>query len=96
MDVLVTYDINTTTARGVKRLAQVAKVCESYGTRVQYSVFECRLSPTNLGRLVAELMEAIDPGQDSVRVYRFDGRIGDARMSLGSDLSHETGRHWIL
>jgi CRISPR-associated protein Cas2 len=96
MDVLVTYDISTSTPSGIKRLALVAKICEGYGSRVQYSVFECRLSPTNLARFVGELTEAIDPGHDSVRVYRFNGSIADARTSLGLELHHETGRHWIL
>ncbi|HOK77309.1 MAG TPA: CRISPR-associated endonuclease Cas2, partial [Verrucomicrobiota bacterium] len=35
---LVAYDISDH-----KRLANIAKVCENYGVRVQYSVFECYL-----------------------------------------------------
>ena len=45
MIVLITYDVNTETPEGRKRLRRVAKVCLNYGTRVQMSVFECRLSP---------------------------------------------------
>ena len=42
MDVLVTYDIaETDTRKGATRLRRVAQVCEKYGERVQFSVFEC-------------------------------------------------------
>ncbi len=47
MLVLVTYDVNTETAAGRRRLRKVAKVCVDYGQRVQNSVFECLLIPRN-------------------------------------------------
>ena len=40
MEILVTYDVNTETAEGRRRLRRVAKVCERFGQRVQFSVFE--------------------------------------------------------
>ena len=43
MLVLVTYDVNTETAEGRRRLRKVAKTCVDYGQRVQNSVFECLL-----------------------------------------------------
>ena len=43
MLVLITYDVNTETAAGKRRLRQVAKQCVNYGRRVQNSVFECIL-----------------------------------------------------
>lgn len=43
MLVLITYDVNTETVSGKKRLRKVAKQCENYGRRVQNSVFECIL-----------------------------------------------------
>lgn len=43
MLLLVTYDVNTTTAEGRKRLRHVAKICVRHGQRVQNSVFECNL-----------------------------------------------------
>lgn len=41
MLVLITYDVNTETTDGKKRLRKVAKECVNYGKRVQNSVFEC-------------------------------------------------------
>ena len=46
MLVLVTYDVNTETAAGRRRLRKVAKVCVDYGQRVQNSVFECQMDAT--------------------------------------------------
>ena len=43
MLVLVTYDVNTETSSGRKRLRKVAKACVNHGQRVQNSVFECLL-----------------------------------------------------
>lgn len=39
MLVLITYDVNTETAAGRKRLRKVAKKCVDHGQRVQNSVF---------------------------------------------------------
>jgi CRISPR-associated protein Cas2 len=96
MDILVTYDFDTTTVEGQRRLVRVAKICESYGTRVQYSVFECRLSPTRIARLISELTSTILRSMDSVNVYRFDGPISSSRTSLGRRLTRELGQPWIL
>lgn len=43
MLVLVTYDVNTETKEGRRRLRKVAKMCVNFGQRVQNSVFECIL-----------------------------------------------------
>lgn len=44
MFVLITYDVNITSAHGAKRLRNVARACLNYGKRVQNSVFECILT----------------------------------------------------
>lgn len=96
MDILVTYDIETVSEGGELRLDKVARVCTSYGTRVQYSVFECRLSPVRLERLIAELRAIIDAERDSVHIYRFDGPVQPARTSLGRRVPHVPGTPWIV
>lgn len=96
MDVLVTYDIADTDGDGASRLRRVAEVCERYGQRVQLSVFECRLSPTRLTRLIGEVQDVIDRQRDSVIVYRFPGRIQDATLRFGRGQHHELGRPWML
>lgn len=70
MLVLVTYDVNTETAAGRKRLRKVAKACVNHGQRVQNSVFECLLDAAQYAVLKANLTALIDPEQDSLRFYR--------------------------
>jgi len=67
--VLITYDVDTTTAAGRKRLRTVAKQCVNYGQRVQKSVFECWVDPSQFAELRNRLERAIDPSKDSLRYY---------------------------
>lgn len=69
MLVLVTYDVNTLEEGGRKRLRQVARACEDWGQRVQFSVFEIELDPAQWTRLRARLEAIIDPQSDSLRYY---------------------------
>lgn len=69
MMILITYDVETVTAEGRKRLRQVAKQCVNYGQRVQNSVFECILEPVQLKALRYKLEDIIDPQKDSIRFY---------------------------
>lgn len=69
MMVLITYDVNTVSAAGRKRLRQVAKQCVNYGQRVQNSVFECILDAAKCRELQHKLEKIIDINQDSLRFY---------------------------
>lgn len=69
MMVLITYDVETMSRSGQKRLRRVAKTCEDYGLRVQNSVFECVLEPAKFAQLKFELLEIINPKKDSLRFY---------------------------
>lgn len=69
MLVVVSYDVNTEDSAGRKRLRRVAKACENYGQRVQFSVFECLVDPAQWTKLKANLESEIDPDKDSLRYY---------------------------
>ena len=69
MLVLVTYDVSTTTPEGRRRLRRVARVCKNFGQRVQYSVFECQVNDTQWVRLKHDLLEEMNPHEDSLRFY---------------------------
>jgi len=58
---LVTYDI-----RDDKRLRQVHKTMRDFGDHLQYSVFECQFTPTDLARCRHELSELINHAVDQV------------------------------
>ena len=69
MMILITYDVETTTGEGRKRLRQVARECVNYGHRVQNSVFECVLTEAQLVVLREKLNKIIDRSTDSIRFY---------------------------
>jgi CRISPR-associated protein Cas2 len=69
MMVLITYDVDTTSAAGRKRLRVLAKKCQNYGQRVQNSVFECLVDAAQMKQLKHRLVGVIDPEQDSLRFY---------------------------
>lgn len=69
MLVLITYDVNTKTKEGRRRLRHVARACESRGQRVQFSVFECLLDPAQWTQLKNHLEKIIEPETDSLRYY---------------------------
>ena len=69
MMVLVTYDVNVTSDTGKKRLRKVAKQCQNYGQRVQNSVFECLVDPTQFSELKHRLESIVDQNTDSLRYY---------------------------
>ena len=96
MDILVTYDIADTENSGASRLKRIAEVCERYGQRIQFSVFECRLSPTRFTRMTTEIEDVIDDKVDSVLIYRFPGNIDNSKMRFGISQAHELGDPWIV
>lgn len=67
--VLVTYDVNTKSDAGKRRLRNVAKTCKNYGQRVQFSVFECIVDPAQLAKLKNDLINIMDEEKDSIRIY---------------------------
>lgn len=69
MLVLITYDVTTETLEGQRRLRRVAKVCKNCGQRVQKSVFECLVDPTQWVVLRSRLMKEINENEDSLRFY---------------------------
>ena len=84
MDILITYDIADTESTGASRLRRIADVCEKYGQRVQFSVFECRLSKARLARLVGAVEGIIDRDRDTVLLYRFPRWYRSCNATFGS------------
>ena len=89
MMVLITYDVSVTTDSGKARLRKVAKQCVNYGQRVQNSVFECLVDPTEFAELRHRLESIIDPETDSLRYYllgsNWKSRVEHAGAKTGYD-----------
>lgn len=79
MLVVITYDVETASLGGQKRLRKVAKKCEQYGVRVQNSVFECIIDNAQLRQLEIELLKIIDLDKDSIRFYRLGNSYKNKR-----------------
>jgi len=85
--VLITYDVNTETEAGKKRLRHVAKQCQNYGQRVQNSVFECIINRSQLCQLQDRIIKIIDPEVDSVRYYFFEDNYQNHVQHIGAKKS---------
>lgn len=66
-----------------KRRTRVLKYLKGYGSHVQYSVFECDLTPQQLARVKRDLRELIDSHTDSVRCYQLDAAAVQRITILG-------------
>ena len=69
MFVLITYDVNVSDKGGARRLRRVARACQDWGQRVQFSVFECIVDPAQWVLLKARLIKEMDLEKDSLRFY---------------------------
>ncbi len=91
MQILVAYDVATSSERGKRRLRRVAKVCLDFGQRVQNSVFECKIDSAQFVELKSKILEILDLENDSVRFYflgtEWDGRVEHhgTKQSLNMD-----------
>lgn len=79
MLVVVSYDVDTTTPAGRRRLRRIAKTCQDYGQRVQFSIFECDVTPARWVELKARLLAVMDAKTDSLRFYDL-GADGQRRI----------------
>jgi CRISPR-associated protein Cas2 len=84
MLILVGYDISSP-----KRLQKVARACEDFGLRVQYSFFECHLESEAFDGLWNRLLDLIDPEQDRLVAYRLDASSAKRTLTAGTMVCSE-------
>ncbi len=58
---IVSYDV-----RNAKRLRKIFRICSNYGTHLQFSVFECDLSPQERLKMEGELKEILLHSEDQI------------------------------
>ena len=75
---VITYDIASP-----KRWRKVFKLLKSYGKPVQYSVFECRLSASQLKALQVTLETLLNHEKDRVHCYPLCGQCDARTVVLG-------------
>lgn len=89
MLVLITYDVNTETPEGRKRLRKVAKICTDHGQRVQNSVFECILDSAQSVTVKYMLEKSIDKQKDSLRFYYLGNNYGGRVEHIGAKPAYD-------
>lgn len=72
-----------------RRLQKVAKVCEDFGIRVQYSIFECHLDERRFERFWTLLNAEIDPEEDRIVAYQIDAKSARKTRTAGTMVCSE-------
>ncbi len=96
MLIVVTYDVRTEDKPGQRRLRRVARLCQSFGQRVQVSVFECVVDPAPWADLKARLVREIDPAFDSLRFYFLGSNWKHRIEHVGAKASYDPEGPLIL
>ena len=107
MHILVTYDVDTTSKEGARRLRHVAKACIDYGQRVQNSVFECEVTEAQYCLLIERIKRSeehtserikriIDMSLDSVRFYILNKNENKRVKVIGVETAYKVNNALII
>lgn len=81
---LIVYDI-----RNTKRLAKISKCVESYGWRVQKSVFETTANDETIGHLKSRLEKLMDVEEDFILFFEVCERDFQKKQVYGKNIEAE-------
>lgn len=96
MYILVTYDVDTTSKDGARRLRSVAKACMDYGQRVQNSVFECEVTDAQYCLLRERIKGIIDMSLDSIRFYILNKNENRRVEVIGVETAYKINDAFII
>jgi CRISPR-associated protein Cas2 len=86
MYVILFYDIADKSIRAKKENSyKIRKEVEKYLTRVQFSVFEGEITPSDLKKLKAHLRKVADGDLDSIIIYESTRMNYTERVVIGVD-----------
>jgi len=83
--VILFYDIADRKQKERDNSRRIRKAVEKYLVRVQYSVFEGEIRPSDLKKLKAELLKAVDVKLDSIVIYESTKLNYTERIVMGLD-----------
>ena len=89
-DYAIVYDISANRER-----SRVDRLLQSFGFRVQKSVFECRLTTTDRNKLISRL-EQIDLRTGFVKIYRLDYTSKNSIVGQQAKPSPDEGAAFII
>lgn len=78
---VIAYDITEP-----KRWQRIVTLCQDFGVRVQYSLFECWLEDAEFERLWAGLQAEINPATDRLIAYHLDAAAVRRRQGAGQTM----------
>lgn len=96
MLLVITYDVNTASPDGARRLRKVANLCLHYGIRVQNSVFEVLVDAAQFTALKHDLQKVIDAEKDSIRFYKLGNSYKNKIDALGKTAPIQSGEPLLL
>ena len=96
MYILITYDVDTISTSGQKRLRRVARICKDYGQRVQNSVFECEMTEAQYVKLKDVLTAVMDKQLDSIGFYHLYKNENRRIETVGRETSYNFNNAIIL
>lgn len=79
MFTVIAYDVTND-----RRRTRVSNFLEDYGTRVNYSVFECELERDEFAHVQAQLTDLIDTHKDRIVFYRLCEGCRMRRSTIGA------------
>lgn len=80
---VISYDISSDRVR-----TKLAKLLEGYGVRIQYSVFECRLTEKRFKKLYKEVFQLTEKeNEGSVRFYFLCQNCENKIITIGKPLN---------
>jgi len=88
---VISYDITSD-----RRRSKVAKYLESYGIRVQYSVFETEINQDQLKALVKGLKKRINKSKDTIRIYPISKESRKYITTIGKDKGKYYDKDYII
>jgi len=88
---VVAYDVTDQ-----RRLHQIAQICEDYGVRVQYSVFECRLEADKFDKFWNDLLDTMDFSTDRLVAYKVCVACARDIRSAGTQTHQEKVVAYVL
>ncbi len=88
---LIAYDV-----KDPRRLRKIARICQDYGIRVEYSVFECDLNENMFHSFLERILKVIDPRQDRFIAYRICSACERNAVRVGTLARRENVTVYII
>jgi len=85
MYIILFYDIADRSRKVKDNSRAIRKTVEKYLTRVQFSVFEGEITPSDLKKLKAHLLKVADKDIDSIVIYESTRLNYTERVVIGVD-----------